>query len=263
MSTHLPSLFISHGPPTMVVDDLAANRRLKEIAEELPRPEAILCISAHWIEQAPNLTAAAEPETIHDYMGFPAELYRLSYPAPGAPGLAQRAAECLRATGIPARLDEVRGRDHGAWQTAMLMYPEADVPLIQLSLGGDLDPRRHYDIGRALAPLSGEGILVMATGTAVHNLRAWRQHRHETPAWARAFDDWLAATIEAGDLDALLDWRDEAPESRMAHPSEEHFTPLFVAAGAGGFGAGNPGRALHRGFEYGSLSMASFAFDAG
>jgi 4,5-DOPA dioxygenase extradiol len=145
----------------------------------------------------------------------------------------------------------------------MLMYPRADIPVIQLSLAAELDARRHFDIGRALAPLAGAGVLLLATGTAVHNLRQWRADREATPAWARAFDDWLAAAIANGDRAALLDWREAAPESAMAHPSAEHFIPLFVAAGAGGFGPDKPGRALHRGFEYGSLSMASFAFGAG
>lgn len=247
----------------MVIDDLAANRRLQAIATDLPRPSAILCVSAHWIESAPTLTAASEPATIHDYHGFPDALYRLDYPAPGAPDLAEHARDLLREAGFEARLDTSRGRDHGCWQTAMLMYRAADIPVIQLSLATDLDPRRHFDIGRALVPLGEANILVLATGTAVHNLRQWRVDREATPTWAQAFDDWLADTVRTGDRDALLAWRARAPEAAMAHPSDEHFTPLFVAAGAGGFGPGRPGRALYRGFEYGSLSMASFAFDRG
>ncbi len=258
MSNPLPSMFVSHGPPTMVIDDLDTNRRLRDIAAALPRPRALLCVSAHWIAAAPRVTAAPRPETIHDYSGFPEALYRLDYPAPGDPELAARAAELLRTAGFAAELDPARGRDHGAWQTAMLMYPEADIPLIQVSLTADLDPRGHLALGRALAPLRDEGVLPVATGTAVHNLAQWRRDSQGTPAWARAFEDWLVARAEAGDAEALVDYARQAPHPDLAHPTPEHLTPLFAALGAGGAGA--QGRTLHRGFAYGSLSMAAFAF---
>lgn len=253
-----PSLFVSHGPPTMVIDDLTANARLAEIGRQWPRPRAVLAISAHWMAPRPTVTAAPWPATLHDYAGFPDALYRLNYPAPGAPELAAEVGERLTQAGWDAALDPERGRDHGAWQTAMLIWPEAVVPVIQLSLLEDLDPRRHLELGRALAPLREAGVLILASGTAVHNLSQWRVNRETTPDWAKAFDDWLAATLADGDPEALIAFRRHAPGADRAHPSDEHLTPLFVALGAAGANA--KGRPLHRGFEYGSLSMASYAF---
>ena len=254
----LPSLFVSHGPPTMVLDDIPVLGALARIGCELPRPRAILCVSAHWLAEVPTVSLAERPETIHDFYGFDRALYELAYPAPGAPELAHRTAELLKEAGIDCARTPDRGLDHGAWEPLMLMYPEADVPVTQLSLQADADPAAHLNLGRALAPLRAEGVLIVASGTAIHNLDQWRADPEATPEWALAFDDWLAAAVTAGDAQAIVNYRAEAPLAALAHPSEEHYLPLPVAMGAGG--ADGQSAVLHRGFSYGSLSMAIYAF---
>lgn len=254
-----PSVFVSHGPPTMVVDDTPVRGFLGELGRDLGRPAAVLCVSAHWDTAAPRIGSAARPETIHDFSGFPAELYDLRYPAPGAPELAARTLALLAEAGIEARLDPGRGLDHGAWEPLMLMYPEADVPVTQLSIQSTAGAAAHLALGRALAPLRRDGVLVLASGSAVHNLARFRQDRDGVADWARRFDDWLADRAQAGAADDLVHYRERAPDAAMAHPSEDHFLPVLVALGAGGARA--RGRALFRGFAYGSLSMAAYAFD--
>ncbi len=208
------------------------------------------------------VSAAAEPETIHDFYGFPEPLYQLRYPAPGAPDLAQRVVELLAGGDLPCAVSGGRGLDHGAWVPLMLMYPDADVPVIQLSVQPDRGPAAHLELGRALAPLRDEGVLVLASGGAVHNLSHFRPGSTEVADWARRFDDWLAAAVEAGDGEALVDYRSASADGAMAHPRDEHYLPLLVALGAGGHGAkgGAKGRVLHRGFMDGDLSMAAFQF---
>jgi 4,5-DOPA dioxygenase extradiol len=256
--TPLPSLFVSHGPPNMVLDDIPACAALARIGRRLPRPRAILCVSAHWLAEKPTLSLAAAPETIHDFYGFEPALYELSYPAPGAPELAQRTAALLADAGLDCGLVPDRGLDHGAWEPLMLMYPEAEVPVAQLSLQAGADAATHLGLGRALAPLRAEGVLVVGSGTATHNLAQWRADAAATPDWAVAFDDWLAAAVTERDAEAIADYRAQAPGADLAHPSEEHFLPLPVAMGAGG--PDSKSAVLHRGFSYGSLSMAIFAF---
>ncbi|MFQ5774951.1 MAG: DODA-type extradiol aromatic ring-opening family dioxygenase [Kiloniellaceae bacterium] len=254
----LPSLFVSHGPPTMVLDDIPVRGFLARLGRELPRPRAVLCASAHWFAERPTVSLAERPETIHDFYGFDRALYEIRYPAPGEPDLARRAAALLEAAGIDCALDPARGLDHGAWEPLMLMYPQADVPVVQLSLQRGADVAAHLRIGRALAPLRREDVLVLASGTAVHNLAQWRADSLTTPAWAIAFEDWLVDAVTAGDDEAVANYQRRAPDAALAHPTEDHFLPLPVAMGAGG--PDGSARVLHRGFSYGSLSMAAFAF---
>ncbi|MDH3473724.1 MAG: dioxygenase [Rhodospirillales bacterium] len=260
MTATLPSVFVSHGAPTLPFEEIPARGFLEGLGRELGRPEAVLCVSAHWETTAPTLSLAAAPETIHDFFGFPEPLYQLRYPAPGAPGLARRAAALLAEAGPGAdrgiEFSEARGLDHGAWVPLMLMYPEAEIPVTQLSIQTARGPAAHLALGEALAPLRQEGVLVLGSGGTVHNLREWRAGDATVPAWAQAFDDWLASRIEAGAADDLVDYRTLGPEGARAHPSEEHYLPLLVAAGAGG----GRGRALHRSFAQGGLSMAAYAF---
>jgi 4,5-DOPA dioxygenase extradiol len=274
----LPSVFVSHGPPTLVLDDDPARDFLVRLGAELPRPKAILCVSAHWLKETPAVTLNPRPETIHDFFGFDRALYDIAYPAPGDPELARRVAGLVEATGFACAQDPERGLDHGAWEPLVLMYPEADVPVVQLALMAGADAATHLRLGQALEPLRHEGVLVLASGTAVHNLAQWREDPAATPAWARAFDDWLAGAVARGDRAAIAGYLSNAPHAAMAHPSEDHFLPLPVAMGAGGTnGAGlgdaepvgggpgdaepvGGGRTLYRGFSYGSLSMAAFAF---
>lgn len=260
----MPSVFVSHGSPTTALTDTPAHRFLMGLGAALPRPSAILCVSAHWESEAPTVSTALSPETIYDFYGFPDELYRLSYPAPGAPELATRTVEVLRAAGFACEVDPDRGLDHGAWVPLLLSYPEAGVPVTQLSVQHHLGPAHHEAIGRALAPLRAEGVLVLGSGNITHNLKdALGRLRGgpgadlSTPEWAGAFDAWVAERVEAGGFEELADYRALAPHAEVAHPRDEHFLPLLTAAGAGG---GVPGRALHRGFELGSLSMAAYVF---
>jgi 4,5-DOPA dioxygenase extradiol len=256
----LPSFFVSHGAPTLALDPGETGAFWRRLAAELPRPEAVLCVSAHWTSAEPAVSGAARNETIHDFSGFPAPLYRIAYPAPGAPALAERVAGLVAAAGFAATIDRARGLDHGAWVPLREMYPAADVPVLQLSVQPERDAAWHLRLGAALAPLRDEGVLVLASGGAVHNLRTIARDGGPTPAWAQAFDDWLAAALAAGDAAALLDWQNKAPQARQAQPTAEHFMPLFVALGAAGAGA--HGARLHSGFTLGSLSMAAFKFAA-
>lgn len=256
--TAMPSLFISHGAPTLIMEEVPARDFLGRLGGDLPRPAAILVVSAHWESDAPLASISAAPATIHDFHGFPAPLYRLRYAAPGAPDLAREVVERLTASGLDARADGERGLDHGAWVPLKLMYPDAGIPVAQLSIQPRRGPDHHWALGEALRPLRDKGVLVLGSGAAVHNLRELSWGHHEpVPAWARAFDDWLAASVEAGDRVALCGYAAIAPQARRAHPRDEHYLPLLVAAGAAG---GETGRRVHASFTHGCLSMAAFAF---
>ncbi len=252
----MPTIFVSHGSPTLILDDVPARAFLASLGRQLPRPKAIIAVSAHWDTDVPAVSLARKPETIHDFYGFPEALYRLHYNAPGAPELAERVAKLTGAAHDPHR-----GLDHGAWVPAMLGWPEADVPIFQLSVQPEESPAHHVALGRKLECLREEGVLVMGSGSATHNLRALVRGggELEPEPWAKAFDDWLAETLEKGDEAALADYRAQAPYAREAHPTDEHFLPLHVAFGAAGEGA--RGRPLHRSFTLGNLSMASYAFE--
>lgn len=251
----MPTIFVSHGAPTLILEDTPARTFLASLGKQLPRPRAIVAVSAHWDTDVPAVSLARQPETIHDFYGFPEALYRLRYAAPGAPDLAERVA---RLTG--AAHDAHRGLDHGAWVPAMLGWPEADIPIFQLSVQPEQSPAHHIALGRKLSALRAEDILVMGSGSATHNLRALVRGGgdSEPEPWAQEFDDWLADTVEKGDEAALADYRAQAPNAVDAHPTDEHLLPLHVAYGAAGAGA--CGRALHRSFTLGNLSMASYAF---
>ena len=248
----LPTIFLSHGAPTLVFEDIPARSFIARLASSIPRPMAILCVSAHWETKQPAVSGAVSPKTIHDFYGFPEALYRLHYPAAGAPALARRVADLIDGVTI----DQGQGLDHGAWNPLMLLYPAADIPVAQLSIQVPAGTAWHLDLGRKLAPLREEGVLILASGGAVHNLRQFHIDNSKPADWAVAFDDWLAKSIEAGDVQGLIDYRQRRPEAKLAHPRDEHFLPLFVALGA----AEGKGRVLHRSFAHGSLSMAAFAW---
>lgn len=255
-----PAVFVSHGSPMLMFEPVPARAFLAELGSTLGRPKAIVAVSAHWETPAARASVAERPATIHDFGGFPDELYQVQYPAPGAPDVAQRAIALLAEVGIAAGTDPARGLDHGAWVPLSLMYPEADVPVAQLSVQTALGPAHHVAVGRALAPLREEDVLVLASGSATHNLMTMDYGRHDSPpTWAREFDDWLATALERGDEASLVEYRRVAPHARQAHPRDEHLLPVFVAFGAGGAGA--KGRRLHRSFTHGSLSMSAFAFE--
>lgn len=244
----------------MILEDVPARTFLAGLGGAIERPRAIVVVSAHWETEAPEVSATTTPETIHDFYGFPEALYRMRYPAPGAPDVAAKIVDHLNSAGISAKSDPTRGLDHGAWAPLLLMYPEADIPVLQISIQPHLGPAHHVAVGHALAPLRDDGVLVMASGSATHNLRGldWRG-RSGPPTWAQEFDDWLAAAIASGDEASLVNYRRLAPHAVEAHPRDEHLLPLFVAFGAAGKGA--RGTRLHSSFTYGGLSMAAYRFD--
>ncbi len=258
----LPALFLSHGSPGLILEDCPARDFLAGLGAQLPRPKAILVASAHWETQRPVVAATAAPETIHDFFGFPAPLYDIRYQAPGAPALAERVGNLLLQAGFDPALDPRRGLDHGAWAPLHLGWPQADIPTLQLSIQSDLPAEHHRRLGAALRPLREEGVLIVGSGSATHNLNAFRRSRlvldSPTPPWAASFADWLTAAVVRGDSQALLDWQ-AAPGAAENHPSPEHFLPFFVALGAGTPGVA--GRSLHRSWTYGVLAMDAFAFD--
>jgi 4,5-DOPA dioxygenase extradiol len=256
----LPSLFLSHGAPTLSLDPGATGAFWQRLAAELPRPDAVLCVSAHWMTEEPAVSAPERNDTIHDFYGFPEPLYRMTWPAPGAPALAKRVSALLAEAGIPSATDTERGLDHGAWVPLRLMYPAADIPTMQLSIQPYRDAAWHERLGAALAPLRRDGVLVLASGGAVHNLRTLMRQGGPVAPWAKAFDDWLATALAEGRRVELLDWLDRAPHARDAQPTPDHFLPLFVALGAAGPNA--RGERIHQGFTLGSLSMAAFKFAA-
>jgi 4,5-DOPA dioxygenase extradiol len=256
--TLFPTIFVSHGAPDILLHASPAREFLSELGRSLPVPRAVVCASAHWTTNEPSVDSAAQPRTIHDFGGFPDELYRIRYPAPGSPELAHDVFDRLATAGVPALVTE-RGLDHGAWVPLRLMYPEANVPIVQLALQPHLGAAHHHALGRALEKLRHEGVLVLASGGATHNLGELGSG-DIAPDWVRAFDDWLVERAAEGDAQALVDYRKLAPDARRNHPTEEHFLPLHVALGAAGEGA--RGTVLHRSVQYGTLSMTALRFDA-
>ena len=260
-TTALPTLFVSHGSPMHALEAGAAGRAWVALAAKLPRPRAVLIASAHWDTALPMLTGATRLTTIHDFEGFPPPLYALRYDAPGAPDLAQRAVGLLKDAGIAAGVDGCRGIDHGAWVPLRFMYPGVDVPVVQLSVQTARGTQHHWELGRALAPLAAEGVLVIGSGHATHNLRDWRPSRgQDAPPmpYAEQFAEWLAARIAAGDTQAVAEYREREDDGMRAHPTEEHFMPLLFAWGAAAPGA--RAERFYRGIEGGALAMDAYAF---
>lgn len=229
----MPVLYLSHGAPPLA-DDALWTSQLADWSARLPRPRAILMVSAHWESAPVTLGATRTVPLVYDFGGFPEHYYRVRYAAPGAPELAARVRALLGAGGVAVHEAPDRGLDHGAYVPLVEMYPEADVPVLQLSMP-TLEPGRLLELGRALAPLRDEGILVVGSGFFTHNLSGltWGTGPDEAPSWSREFDAWGREALAGQDLDALLDFTRKAPAGRLAHPRTEHFAPLFVALGAG------------------------------
>ncbi len=265
MST-LPTYFLSHGggPWPFMMDQVGhlyaqLDASLRAIPGQLPeQPKAILVITAHWEGRQFMLSSAPKPPMIYDYGGFPAHTYQIQYPAPGQPALAAQVKQLLDAGGFPALLDAQRGFDHGTFSALYPVYPQADMPIVQLSLRQDLDPQAHLEVGRLLAPLREQGILIVGSGLSFHNLRAFNA---QGAAASRAFDDWLRATmaLPANERrERLLAW-ESAPAARMAHPREEHLLPLMVVLGAAENGTASV--PYHEDAFMGALAVSSFRFD--
>jgi 4,5-DOPA dioxygenase extradiol len=257
----LPSLFLSHGAPTLPLTDTPARTFLGELGGRLARPRAILVISAHWETAVPTISAVDRNETIHDFSGFPRPLYQLRYPAPGSPAVAADVAELLRVSGFESTIDRSRGLDHGAWVPLLLMYPQADIPVLQLSLQSHLGPQHHLAIGRALAPLRQQGVLIIGSGSMTHDLSEFRGHGPNdlAPEWVNDFADWFHGRLTTGQTAELLDYRRQAPFAAKNHSSEEHLLPLFAALGAAGDAHAER---LHASSTYSVLRMDVYAFGA-
>ena len=253
----LPSLFISHGSPMLALQPGASGPALARLAQQLPRPRAILVVSAHWESHDLRVGSAVTPQTWHDFRGFPAELYQVQYPAPGAPQLAAEIAERLTQSGLPTQLDAKRPLDHGAWVPLMLMYPQADIPVVQISLPSQQGPALQRRVGQALASLRESGVLLIGSGSITHNLGEldWQAGPEQVEPWAQAFRDWVVEKLTTQDNAALDDYRRQAPYAVRNHPSDEHLLPLFFATGAGG-----QFRVEHSGFTLGALGMDIYSF---
>ncbi|WP_277591635.1 DODA-type extradiol aromatic ring-opening family dioxygenase [Pseudomonas chlororaphis] len=253
----LLSLFISHGSPMLALEPGASGPALARLAADLPRPKAIVVVSAHWESQDLRVSSNPRPQTWHDFGGFPAALFAVQYPAPGQPELAEQVAQLLRADGLPAQLDDQRPFDHGVWVPLSLMYPQADIPVVQVSLPSRMGPALQTQVGHALSSLRQQGVLLIGSGSITHNLREldWHAGPESIEPWARAFRDWMIEKLAANDETALHDYRRQAPNAVRSHPSDEHLLPLYFARGAGGDFS-----IAHQGFTMGALGMDIYRF---
>ncbi len=253
----LPSLFISHGSPMLALQPGASGPALQRLAAQLPRPTAIVVVSAHWESHELLVSGGNAPETWHDFGGFPRELFAVQYPAPGDPALAARIVELLHDDGLNADIDERRPFDHGTWVPLSLMYPAAEIPVVQVSLPSHLGPALQTRVGHALASLRDQGVLLIGSGSITHNLGEldWHAGPESIEPWAREFRDWVVDRLAANDEAALHDYRRQAPHAVRSHPSDEHLLPLYFARGAGGDFS-----VAHQGFTLGALGMDIYRF---
>ncbi|CAL9048671.1 unnamed protein product [Musa banksii] len=259
----MDTFFLSHGSPTLSIDEsLPARWFLKSWRSKVFQavPTAILIISGHWETDSPTVNVInGHNDTIYDFYGFPKPMYKLKYPAPGAPNLAKRVRELLQNAGFgQVKEDRTRGLDHGAWVPLMLMYPEADIPVCQLSVQTNKDATYHYNMGKALAPLRDEGVLIIGSGSATHNLRILNRESQNVEKWALDFDTWLTESLINGRHDDVNNYEEKAPNARKAHPWPDHFYPLHVALGAAGEQA--KAELIHSSWSYGALSYSSYRF---
>ncbi len=256
-----PLLFISHGSPMTAVEDDGYTEALRSFGRALSGVRAVAVVSAHWQGPVPvRVTAQERPPLVHDFLGFPEELYALAYSAPGDPSLARDLAAAVKAGGRPAVLEERRGWDHGVWIPLLRMLPEAEIPVVQVSLPSGIGPEGLAEVGAALAPFRDRGVLLVGSGGVVHNLRLLHPGK-DAPVdpWAREFDDWARERAGRGDLAGLMRYRGEAPHVDLAVPTTEHFDPLFVILGAAA--EGERVRDVHEGFAHGNLSMRTFSVE--
>lgn len=254
----LPSLFVSHGAPTFALEPGQAGPALTALGRTLPRPAAVLVVSPHWMTPTPRVGSTPQPATIHDFGGFDPALYQLGYAAAGHPALAQRAVEVLNTAGWRAQADDRRGLDHGAWVPLLHLFPDANVPVFQVSLPASLDAAAAWALGQALAPLADDGVLIVGSGSLTHNLYEFRSGHGPDEPYVAAFAAWVRGAVEQGDRGRLLRTLDDAPQARRAHPTAEHFWPLLVAAGAAD--PTHPARVVDGGITHGVLAMDAYVF---
>jgi 4,5-DOPA dioxygenase extradiol len=256
----VPALFVSHGAPLFAIEPGTTGPALHDWAAGLPELRGIVVMSPHWMARSPAVMTNPAPATWHDFGGFPAALYQLQYPAPGDPALADEVLRLLKDAGIEAQGDPVRPLDHGAWVPLMHLFPDATVPVVQVALPVRWGPREVHRLGAALQSLRQSGVLVIGSGSMTHNLGEFFGGEREPAPYVLEFSRWIEAAVVRGDLPALLDYREQAPHAARAHPSEDHFLPLFFALGAAGEG-GQP-EYISREVMYGMLAMDAFALQA-
>lgn len=255
-----PALFVPHGAPTFALRPGAAGAALSACTRHLQRPRAIVIVSAHWDTRVPTVGVADRLETIYDFWGFPDALYQIRYPASGCREAAEEVIAALEVAGLGAEADSHRGLDHGAWVPLRLMFPDADVPVIPVSLQSRGGTAQAYRLGQALKPLREKGFLIIGSGSITHNLRDFQMASlmsGETPPYVREFADWIAENIAQGNVEDLLNYRELAPEAQRAHPTDEHLLPLFVALGAGG----GKSKRMHAGIDDYVIAMDAYSFE--
>lgn len=261
MQTYRNVLFVPHGAPTFALRPGAAGAAMSDVIQKLSKPRAIVVLSPHWDTRIPTVSVATQLETIHDFYGFPDELYQLQYPAIGCPEVAKEVATALTVAGFDVAADSQQGLDHGAWQPLRQMLPDAQVPIVPLSMQTHAGPAHAYRIGQALSVLVETNVCVVASGNITHNLRDWQMavaNGGQTPAYVSRFTDWVHEQLNAHDLDTLINYRQHSADGRQAHPTEDHLMPLFVALGAAGEGA-TP-QAFYRGVNDYVIAMDGYAF---
>ena len=257
-TTQAPVFFISHGAPTFAIEPGKLGPQLQALGAQLSGVRTVLVVSPHWQTRGVSVSTTAVPETIYDFGGFPSALYDLTYPAAGAPQVALVAAKLLADAGFVTDIDSMRGLDHGAWVPLLHLLPDAQIPVFQVSLPYDLTSAQAVQLGRALAPLRAEGVLILASGSMTHNLREFRQGTTQSAGYVQEFSNWVRSAVLANAVQHVIRYRTEAPHAERAHPTEEHFLPLLVALGAQL--EGEQARLIDGGIEHGMLSMDSFVW---
>lgn len=256
-TSHPAPMFLAHGSPMLALTPIAAHHFLKDLGASLPEPKGIVILSPHWETPDLRITAAGPLKTIHDFGGFPRELFQIQYPAEASRDLVNAVKSAALAGGLSLQEDRNWGLDHGAWVPLSLLFPKLNVPVVELSLPYDSTPASVHALGRSLAPLAEQGILILGSGSTTHNLREILPEGSEATGWAKAFDAWVDEGLEKADIGFFAD-PSAAPNFRRAHPTAEHFLPLFFAMGAAGKNV--PAELLHRSYSHGTLSMSYFSF---
>lgn len=261
LATKAPVLYISHGAPTFAIEPGVLGPQLQALGHMLSGAKAVLVVSPHWQTRGVKVMTTQHPDTVHDFGGFPSELYALRYPARGQPDTAQEAARLLTAAGFSTESDARRGLDHGAWVPLLHMLPDAQVPVFQVSMPISLTAAQAVDMGRALAPLRAQGVVIVGSGSMTHNLYEFRQLGTRPEPYAQEFAAWVRAAVQADAVTPLIHYRTEAPHAVRAHPTEEHFLPLLVAMGAQQGGGDARVQVLDGGgIAHGALSMESYVW---
>lgn len=257
--TKQKTYFISHGAPTLIIENIAARDFLLSLGKKIPKPNAILMVSAHWETHVPTLNKVEINQTIHDFYGFPPQLYQMQYNPNGAPELADEIADILSNAGLKVDIDNSRGLDHGAWVPLKLMYPAMDIPVLQLSIQSNLGTGHHYELGRALSNLREKNIIIIASGSFTHNLREIKWQGGEEDEWSIQFSQWFHNNLIEGKTCDLLSYRRLAPFAQKAHPTDEHLLPIYVALGAAGQNA--KATRIHQSTTLGNLHMDAYSFE--